>query len=73
MASQLGACYGTETPEEWDIFVALAYNSSKQLVQFTENNLFYLFYGRDAILPTDTIVAKKNGQSTIDGDYYKYS
>ena len=67
------ACYVTETPEEWDVylpFVTLAYNTSKQ--DSLQNNPFYLFYGRDAVLPTDTTVLKENGQSTLDDDSYKY-
>ncbi|XP_057374828.1 uncharacterized protein LOC130695755 [Daphnia carinata] len=48
------ACYVVDEPEEWDKylpFVTLAYNTSQQAT--LKDTPFYLFFGREPILPND--------------------
>ena len=55
------SCYVNKEPETWDMylpFVTLAYNTSKQTS--INNCPFYLFYGREPILPNDIIINRKH-------------
>jgi transposase InsO family protein len=54
------ACYVSDEPDLWDKylpFVTLAYNTSQQ--SSINNCPFYLFYGRDPILPNDVVVNRR--------------
>ena len=54
------ACYVNQEPDQWDIFlpfVTLAYNTAKQAT--LKENPFYLFYGREAILPNEIMLSKR--------------
>ena len=54
------ACYVNEQPDKWDEFldfVTLAYNSSEQAT--LKNCPFFLFYGRQPVLPSDIIIRRE--------------
>ncbi|KZS00040.1 Uncharacterized protein APZ42_003843, partial [Daphnia magna] len=53
------ACYVVDEPEEWDRylpFVTFAYNTSQQAT--LKDSPFYLFYGREPILPNDIKITR---------------
>ncbi|KZR98030.1 Uncharacterized protein APZ42_006756 [Daphnia magna] len=67
------ACYVVDEPEEWDKFlpfVTFAYNTSKQAT--LKDNPFYLFYGRESVLPNDIKINRHFETHENEGEMYNY-
>ncbi len=65
------ACYVNEEPEKWDQFlpfVTLAYNSAQQAS--VKQSPFYLFFGREAILPNEVTNTTRYRYTENDGKIY---
>ena len=65
------ACHVNDEPEKWDIFlpfVTLAYNSAIQAS--LKQCPFYLFYGREPILPTEVTINRRYRFEEDDGKTY---
>ena len=66
------ACYVNEDPESWDVFlpfVTFAFNTAEQAS--VKNNPFYLFYGRDAIMPTELVENRRYRFTEDDMEIYR--
>ena len=66
------ACYVNEDPESWDVFlpfVTFAFNTAEQAS--VKNNPFYLFYGRDAIMPTELVENRRYRFTEDDMEVYR--
>ena len=67
------ACYVSEEPEKWDLylpFVTLAYNSAVQAS--LKECPFYLFFGRQPILPNEIQIIKRQHGSQKDNQTYSH-
>ena len=66
------ACYVNEDPESWDVFlpfVTFAFNTAEQAS--VKNNPFYLFYGREAILPSELVENRRYRFTEDDMEIYR--
>jgi hypothetical protein len=66
------ACYVNEDPEAWDVFlpfVTFAFNTAEQAS--VRNNPFYLFYGREAVLPNELVENTRYRFTESDIEVYK--
>ncbi|KZR96634.1 Uncharacterized protein APZ42_008916, partial [Daphnia magna] len=66
------AFYVVDEPEEWDRylpFVTFAYNTSKQAT--LKDSPFYLFYGREPILPNDIKINVEKAQELANQHLFK--
>ena len=66
------ACYVNEDPSMWDVylpFVTFAFNTAEQAS--IKNNPFYLFYGREAVLPTELVENRRYRMTEDDIEVYK--
>ncbi|KAI9552560.1 hypothetical protein GHT06_020414 [Daphnia sinensis] len=65
------ACYVVDEPEEWDRylpFVTFAYNTSQQTT--LRDNPFYLFFGREPVLPNDIKINRNFEENENDHELY---
>ena len=65
-------CYVNKDPESWDVFlpfVTFAFNTAEQAS--VKNNPFYLFYGREAILPSELVENRRYRFTEDDMEIYR--
>ena len=66
------AYYVNEDPKSWDVFlpfVTFAFNTAEQAS--VKNNPFYLFYGREAILPSELVENRRYRFTEDDMEIYR--